>query len=139
MKTLHPAYRIRDLTRSIDFYKRVGFQLVGRVEVAGGATLLMLNLPGDGDVVTLELVHDLDQPLDVGNGFSHLAVQVDDLTATLARLAENGVAFSEPELPGGNGGPKTSFVHDPDGYRIELVQWPPGHPDAMTRADFLAP
>jgi lactoylglutathione lyase len=74
---------------------------------------------------------------DVGNGFSHLAVQVDDLAATLSSPAKRGVAFSEPELPAGDGGLKTSFLRDPDGYRIELVQWPPGHPDAMTRADFL--
>jgi lactoylglutathione lyase len=137
MKTLHPAYRVSDLARSMDFYQTVGFQEIGRVEIAGGVTLVMLNLPGDGDVVTLELVYDLNQPLDVGNGFSHLAVQVDDIAATLSRLAEGRVAFSEPDLHGDDEGVKTSFLYDPDGYRIELVQWPAGHSDAMTRADFL--
>jgi lactoylglutathione lyase len=137
MKTLHPAYRVRDLDRSADFYARVGFREIGRVAFADGSTLLMLNLPGDGEVVTLELVYDprLD-PLEIGNGFSHLAVQVDDLAATLADLAAKGIGVDGPHRPGGDAGPRTAFVRDPDGYRIELVQWPPGHPDGITRADF---
>jgi catechol 2,3-dioxygenase-like lactoylglutathione lyase family enzyme len=58
MKTLHPAYRVRDLTRSADFYQKVGYREIGRVALADGSVLLMLNLPGDGEVVTLELVSD---------------------------------------------------------------------------------
>jgi lactoylglutathione lyase len=137
MKTLHPAYRVRDLDRSADFYAKVGFREIGRVAFADGSTLLMLNLPGDGEVVTLELVYDprLD-PLEIGDGFSHLAVQVDDLAATLADLTAKGIDGDGPHRPGGESGPRTAFVRDPDGYRIELVQWPPGHPDGITRADF---
>jgi lactoylglutathione lyase len=137
MKTLHPAYRVRDLACSADFYEKVGYQEIGRVTLADGSVLLMLNLPGDGEVVTLELVYDprLD-PLEIGNGFSHLAVQVDDLAATLADLTRKGIAVAGPHHPDGESGPRTAFVHDPDGYRIEFVQWPPGHPDALTRADF---
>ena len=137
MKTLHPAYRVRDLTRSADFYAKVGYREIGRVAFADGSVLLMLNLPGDGEVVTLELVHDprID-PLEIGDGFSHLAVQVDDLAATLADLPRKGIDVDGPHRPGGEVGPTTAFVHDPDGYRIELVQWSPGHPDGMTRADF---
>ena len=98
----------------------------------------MLNLPGDGEAATLELAHDpgIDR-LEIGNGFSHLAVQVEDLAATLADLATKGVGFDGPHLPDGETGPKTAFLHDPDGYRIELVQWRAGHPDGITRADFL--
>jgi lactoylglutathione lyase len=40
------------------------------------------------------------------------------------------------EFPGGPDGPQTAWLTDPDGYRIELVQWPPGHPDGITAADF---
>jgi lactoylglutathione lyase len=40
-----------------------------------------------------------------------------------------------PALPGGADGPRTSWITDPDGYRIELVQWPAGHADGITRAD----
>ena len=137
MKTLLTAYRVQDLERSSTFYAKIGFQAIGRVAIPDGPVLLMLNLPGDGEVVTLELVHDprLDR-IDVGNGFSHVAVQVDDLAATLADLARQGIALGPPEFPGREGGPMTFTLRDPDGYALELVQWPSGHPDDMTRADF---
>ncbi len=138
MKTLHTAYRVRDLARSLAWYKKVGFREIGRVSLGDGAVLVMLNLPGDGDVVTLELVYDGGrEPFALGTGFSHIAVQVDDLAATLADLAGEGASCEEPQRPAGEEGPRTSFLRDPDGYRFELVQWPPGHPDDMTRADFL--
>ena len=137
MKMLHPAYRVSDLARSLDFYRKVGFGEVGRVTLGDGSVLVMLNLPGDGDVVTLELVDDRSvERLEIGNGFSHVAVQVEDLRAVLAELDRQGVAHGELERPGGEDGPATCFVHDPDGYRLELVQWPPGHPDGLTSADF---
>ena len=95
----------------------------------------MLKLPEE-QVVSLELAHRPDHgPVDVGTGFSHLAFQVDDLAATLAGLSRAGVETSEIERPGGPDGPQTSWLVDPDGYRIELVQWPPGHP-GLTAASF---
>jgi len=121
MKMLLTAFRVSDLERSRRFYAQVGFREIGSGDT-GDASRVMLNLPGDGDDVTLELV---SQPsigkLEVGNGFSHIAVQVDDLDAVLASLAAAGVVSGDPELPGGPAGPKTSFLTDPDGYRIELV------------------
>ena len=137
MKTLLTAYRVRDLARSLAWYGQVGFREIGRVSAGDGTVRAMLNLPGDGDAVTLELVDDGGrQPVAPGTGFSHIAVQVDNLVATLAELAAQGVAFGEPQRPGGEDGPRTCLLRDPDGYRLELVQWPPGHPDDMTRADF---
>jgi lactoylglutathione lyase len=137
MKTLLTAYRVADPGRSLDFYRNLGFQGIGRVTSGDGATRVMLNLPGDGDVVTLELVHEpAVGPINIGNGFSHLAVQVDDLAATLADLDAKGVAHPAIERPGGEAGPAVCMLRDPDGYRIELVQWPPGHPADMTSADF---
>ena len=137
MKTLHTAYRVRDLDRSADFYAKVGFREIGRVALADGSILLMLNLPGDGEVVTLELVYDprLDA-LEIGNGLSHIAVQVADLDTYLADLTAKGIDCDAPQHPAGEAGPVTAFLRDPDGYRFEFVQWPPGHPDDMTRADF---
>jgi lactoylglutathione lyase len=137
MKTLHTAYRVRDLARSVDFYRTVGFREIGRVTTGDGSVLVMLNLPGDGDVVTLELVDDRSiESIEIGTGFSHIAVQVDDIGATVADLARNGIAPDGLERPGGEAGPVTCNLRDPDGYRIEMVQWPPGHSQAMTSADF---
>jgi lactoylglutathione lyase len=137
MKTLHTAYRVRDLARSVEFYQQVGFREIGRVTTGDGSVLVMLNLPGDGDVVTLELVHDRAiGSIEVGTGFSHIAVQVDDIGATVADLARKGIATDGLERPGGEAGPVTCNVRDPDGYRIEMVEWPRGHAEAMTSADF---
>jgi lactoylglutathione lyase len=138
MKTLLTAYRVLHLERSLDFYAKVGYVEIGRVAFEDGTIRVMLNLPGDGEAATLELVFDpkLDS-IEVGNGFSHIAVQVNDLDAKLVEFAEKGVAFDGPHQPAGDQGPKTCFLRDPDGYQIELVQWPPGHADGITRADFL--
>ena len=136
MKTLLTAFRVSDIERSRRFYAQVGFREIGSVDT-GDAFRVMLNLPGDGDEVTIELVSEPSAGrIEVGNGFSHIAVQVDDLDAMLAALAETGIDFGEPELPGGPDGPKTAFLIDPDGYRIELVQWPQGHSAGLTSADF---
>ena len=55
-------------------------------------------------------------------------LEVDSLTTTLDRLTAAGLKPGTPELPGGPDGPKTSFLADPDGYRIELVEWPSDGP-----------
>ena len=97
---------------------------------------MILKFPGESEV-SLELVHrPADGRVDVGSGFDHLAIQVDTLAATLERLTDAGLAPEPVRYPGGPHGPGTSWLTDPDGYRIELVEWPPGHPDGMTAADF---
>jgi lactoylglutathione lyase len=137
MKTLHTAYRVTDLDASLRFYAALGYREVGRVEIGEGATLTMLKFPGE-DVVTLELVHRPDDGrVDVGTGFGHLVVQVDDLGAAVEALSRAGLRPGADERPDGAGGPKTSVLTDPDGYRIELVQWPPGHAAGITEADFV--
>ena len=136
MKTLHTAYRVTDLAASLEFYLALGYGEVGRVDTGDGACLTMLRFPGV-EIVTLELVHrPAGEPVDVGTGFSHLVVQAEDLVATIAALSQAGLRPSPAEFPAGPNGPQTSWLTDPDGYRIELVQWPPGHPDGITDADF---
>jgi lactoylglutathione lyase len=136
MKTLHTAYRVTDLAASLAFYNALGYGEVGGIDIGGGTTLTVLKFPSE-DVATLELVHrPADGPVEIGTGLSHLAVQVDDLAATIAALSEAGLTPSPVECPGGPDGPQTSWLTDPDGYRIELVQWPPGHPPGITAADF---
>ena len=137
MKTLHTAYRVSDLERSLAFYRTLGFREIGRVAPGDESLLVMLHLPDDGDVVTLELVHARARgAVEMGTGFSRIVVQVDDLAAALAPLVAAGIACGGIERPGGAAGPAVSTLDDPDGYAIELVQWPPGHPDSMTSADF---
>ena len=133
MRMLHLGLRVTDLDRSLAFYTALGFAEVGRVPATEFGSLTMLQLPDD-PFVSLELVHDPGRPVaDIG-AVNHLVVQVDDLDATIADLAGRGVPAEPPAEPGP--GLRTSWLTDPDGYRIELVQWPPGHPAGMTAADF---
>jgi lactoylglutathione lyase len=136
VKTLHTAYRVSDIDVSLDFYSGLGYQEVGRIDVGDGATLTVLKFPGE-EVVTLELVHrPANGPVQVGTGFSHLVVQVDDLAATIGALSQRGLQPGPEQDPAGPDGPRASWLTDPDGYRIELVQWPAGHADGISAADF---
>ena len=136
MRTLHVGLRVSDLERSLAFYTAVGYTVAGTVEGTAFGSLTMLRLPGD-DFVTIELVHDPARgKVSLGTGLSHLVIQVESLDAALADLAAKGIVAEPPGLPGGPDGPQTSWITDPDGYRIELVQWPAGHADGMTEADF---
>jgi lactoylglutathione lyase len=136
MKTLHTAYRVTDLTVSLAFYTTLGYRELGRVDLGDGNSLTMLSFP-DEDVVTLELAHrPADGEVEIGTGFSHLVVQVDDIAATVKALSRAGLQPGLLEHHEGPEGPTTSWLTDPDGYRIELVQWPPGHADGLSTADF---
>jgi lactoylglutathione lyase len=136
VKTLHTAYRVSNLSASLAFYTTLGYAEVGRVDIGGGVTLTMLKFPNE-EVTTLELVHrSSGDPVEIGTGFDHLVVQVNDLTATVASLARAGLTPGPVQRPGGRQGPQTSWLTDPDGYKIELVQWPDGHADGISPADF---
>ncbi|MEV6286418.1 VOC family protein [Kribbella sp. NPDC051770] len=125
MKTILFAYRVSDLERSLPFYRALGYTQLGDVIDAGDARLVWLKLP-DESSVSLELVHrPADGPVGPG-GFQHLAIDVGTLGLALDRLRAAGLTPSEPELPAGPDGPKTAWLVDPDGYRIELVEWPAG-------------
>ena len=136
MKTLHTAYRVGDLTRALDFYDKLGYLNLGVVDIGGGTTLSMLKF-AEEPVVSLELVYRPDDgAVDIGTGFHHLVVQVDELAATLDVLTRAGLEPGPIETPGGEDGPKTAWLTDPDGYRIELVEWPASSPDGLTAEAF---
>ncbi len=135
MKTLFPAFRVSDLAVALEFYTALGYDTLGHVDLGAGVHLAMLAFPEE-PAVSLELVHRPGGDPVTPGGCDHLAVQVDDLDATRERLRVSGLEPGDVKLPGGLEGPRTVWLVDPDGYRIELVQWPPGHPVGMTRADF---
>ncbi len=119
-ETLHAACRVSDLNVSLDFYSSLGYQQVGLVSAGDGESITMLKLPGD-EFATLELVHrPVDGPVIVGTGFSHLVVQVRHLAATVATLTQLGLQPEAEQRPAGEFGPRTSWLTDPDGYRIEF-------------------
>lgn len=137
MRTLSPALRVGDLDASLGFYEALGFEVVGTVPETELGRLTMLKLPDD-EFVTIELVSSTSgrQDVDLGNGMSHLAVQVDSMDEAVRVLREHHVEVAEPSSPDGTAGFLTVTVNDPDGRDIELVQWPPGHAAGLSAEDW---
>jgi lactoylglutathione lyase len=125
--------KVADREVSVAFYGALGYEVVGEVPDAPIGHLTMLRLPGD-EFVALELVHDPSAADTSAPGFSHFAVSVESLEATVARLTAAGIRSDGIESPAPD--LLTATVIDPDGRTIELVQWPLGHPEGMTAADW---
>jgi lactoylglutathione lyase len=139
MRTLHFGMRVADLERSLAFYSALGYEVVGRVPETPLGELTMIKLPGD-EFVTIELVHggrraETETDADGARAPSHFVIQVESMATTLAELAARGVEAEVPTSPDGSADFRTTWIVDPDGNRIELVQWPSGHADGMTAAD----
>lgn len=138
MRTLHIGLRVANLESSIAFYTALGYEVLGEVPATEFGSLTMLKLPGD-EFVSLELVID-PAPSYIGpGGLHHFVISVDAVHERVARLAGEGFAAEPPSSPDDSEDFWTAWLTDPDGYRIELVQWPPGHPEGMTRADLMGP
>jgi lactoylglutathione lyase len=135
MRTLHLGLRVASLERSLAFYTGLGYEVLGSVPETELGSLTMLKLPGD-EFVTLELVHDPSSGAVDPGGISHLVIHVESVATVVADLTEQGAEVESPSSPDGSESFWTAWVTDPDGYRLELVQWPPGHPEGMTAADF---
>lgn len=136
MRTLHVGVRVSDRQRSLAFYKALGYEVVGSVPGTGFGHLTMLKLPGD-EFVTIELVSDPpDEHVGEGPGLNHLVIKVESMDATVSKFAAQGIDADEPAAPQDSNDIRTRWITDPDGNRIELVQWPAGHPDGMTAADW---
>ena len=123
MEFLHTCYRITDINRSVAFYEALGFEERRRLPIREEAVNVFMGLPGDGD--RLELTYNFDTPesgYDVGTGYGHIAVTVDDMDATLEALAREGIEPERPPYTVREGGSRLCFVRDPDGYRIELIE-----------------
>jgi lactoylglutathione lyase len=136
MRTLHFGLRVADLERSLAFYTAVGYEVVGSVPETAFGSLTMLKLPDD-DFVTVELVHDpANGAVDRGTVLNHFVIKVESMDATLTEFAAKGIEADTPGSPDGSDDFRTAWITDPDGNRIELVQWPAGHPDGITAADW---
>ncbi|TWD82661.1 lactoylglutathione lyase [Kribbella amoyensis] len=134
MKTILCAYRVSDLVRSLRFYRALGYSELGTVPFEDGSSLVWLKLPGEA-TVSLELVHrPAGGPVEI-KGFEHLAIDVGELGSTLERLTAAGLEPGPAEQPGGPDGPTTAWLIDPDGYRIELVEWPPDYLENLSTDD----
>jgi lactoylglutathione lyase len=122
---LHTMYRITDLGRSRRFYEALGFELRRDLDIVRDgereATNYFFGIPGQEEELELTLNHD-GRTYDLGTGYGHVALAVDDLDATLERLAGEGIEPERPPYTVRAGGSRLCFVRDPDGYRVELIE-----------------
>jgi len=118
---IHTCYRIGDIDKSIAFYEKLGFEEKGRMPIRDEAINVFMGLPGDGARLELTYNHGVDS-YEMGTGYNHIAVTVEDLDGTLAGLAAQGIEPEKPPYSVREGGSRLCFVRDPDGYRIELIE-----------------
>jgi lactoylglutathione lyase len=121
---IHTCYRITDVDRSVNFYRALGFEEMGRLPIRDEAINVFMGLPDDGAEPRLELTYNIghDEPYELGTGYGHIAVTTGDLDQTLAQLCEQGIEPERPPYTVSDGGSRLCFVRDPDGYRIELLE-----------------
>ena len=120
MRFVHTNVRVRDIDASLRFYEALGFEHRGRLQFEG-AYNVYLGLPGDGDTLELTVNEGREEPYDLGSGYGHVALSVEDLDGLLARLAGQGIEPEKPPYQVRAGGSRICFVRDPDGYRVELI------------------
>lgn len=119
---LHTCYRIGEIERSVAFYEKLGFEEWRRMPIGEEATNVFMGMPGDEAALELTYNHGVDS-YELGSGYGHIAIGVDDLDTTLEQLAAEGIEPEKsPYRPGGRTeGHRICFLRDPDGYRIELI------------------
>jgi lactoylglutathione lyase len=119
---IHTCYRVLDPDASVDFYEKLGFEVLRRMPIGDDATNVFMGLPGDGARLELTHNHDVTEPYEIGTGYGHIAITAEDLDGTLERLAEVGIEPEKPPYRVREGGSRICFVRDPDGYRIEPIE-----------------
>jgi lactoylglutathione lyase len=121
MELIHTCYRITDPERSVAFYEALGFEKRRELPIREEAINIFMGLPGDGDRLELTYNFGVDS-YELGTGYGHVAITVDDLDATLARLKKQGIEPERPPYTVREGGSRLCFVRDPDSYRVELIE-----------------
>lgn len=115
---LHTMYRITDPDKSRAFYEALGFEFRRDLPIvregALEATNYFFGIPGQEEELELTFNHD-DRSYELGTGYGHIAIGVDDLDGTLARLREQGIEPEREPYRVREGGSRLCFVKDPDG------------------------
>lgn len=124
MRLLHTMLRVGNLDRSIEFYRDVlGMTLLRRQDYPEGRfTLAFIGYGEEANHTVIELTHNWDTPsYDLGNGYGHIAIGVNDVYAACEKIRAAGGKIVREPGPMKHGTTILAFVEDPDGYRIELL------------------
>ncbi|HEX7600041.1 MAG TPA: lactoylglutathione lyase [Polyangiaceae bacterium] len=125
MRILHTMLRVGNLDRSLAFYTdALGMRLLRRNDYPEGRfTLAFVGYGSESDAAVLELTHNWDTAsYELGGGFGHVAVEVDDAHAACERVERLGGKVTRPAGPMKHGTTVIAFVEDPDGYKIEFIE-----------------
>jgi len=122
---LHTMVRITDPERSRAFYEALGFRFERDMDIVRNgekeATNYFFSMGDHSSVLELTYNHD-GRTYDLGTGYGHIAIGVDDLDGTLDRLKSQGIEPERPPYSVREGGNRLCFVRDPDSYRVELIE-----------------
>jgi lactoylglutathione lyase len=122
MELIHTCYRVTDPERSIAFYEALGLERRRELPIRDEAVNYFLGVPGQ-EIPELELTHNFGvDSYELGTGYGHVALTVDDLDSTLEKLADQGIEPERPPYQVREGGSRICFVRDPDEYRVELIE-----------------
>ena len=124
MRLLHTMLRVGDLQKSIKFYTEIlGMTLLRQKDYPEGKfTLAFVGYGDERNNTAIELTHNWDtDSYDVGSGFGHLAIEVDDVYEATASIKKSGGKILREAGPMNAGTTIIAFVEDPDGYQIELL------------------
>ncbi len=124
MRLLHTMLRVGNLEQSIEFYTRVlGMKLLRQKDYPDGKfTLAFVGYGDEADHTVIELTHNWDtHSYDLGAGYGHIAIEVDDVYAAVEELQNRGGKVIRPAGPMNAGKTIIAFVEDPDGYQVELI------------------
>ena len=128
MRMLHTMLRVGNLDRSIDFYTNVlGMKVLRRKDFPDGKfTLAFVGYGDERDNTVLELTHNWDTDhYDLGKGFGHIAIEVEDVYQAVEDLRARGGKVIREAGPMNAGSTIIAFIEDPDGYQIELLGMKP--------------
>jgi len=124
MRLLHTMLRVGDLDRSIQFYSDVlGMKLLRKKEYPDGEfTLAFIGYGDESDNTVIELTYNWGvDKYEIGNGYGHIAIEVDDVYKAAEEIQRRGGKILRPAGPMNAGTTIIAFVEDPDGYPIELI------------------
>ena len=125
MRILHTMLRVGDLDRAIAFYTEVlGMHLLRRKDYPdGNFTLAFVGYQDESAGAVIELTYNWGvEQYDLGDGFGHIAIEVEDAAAACDGIRQRGGKVVREAGPMKHGNTVIAFVEDPDGYRIELIE-----------------
>ena len=124
MRLLHTMLRVGNLETSIEFYTAVlGMKLLRRKDYPDGEfTLAFVGYGNEDENTVIELTHNWGtERYDLGAGYGHIAIEVDDVYAATDEVKQRGGKVIREAGPMNAGTTIIAFVEDPDGYQIELL------------------